>query len=482
MIDIQVRTRDRFSVEFKIGYVTREASKVNEFMMNTWFFVPHSLDINASTYSKRDFYKDVKSNIRLITPAFSLQEIAGGESVPFRLLESSFRALAAGVTREMMEEYEYQIKMFASIVKSALRNGAEHIVHNPVAGDREFLARGYAAGAREIARRYREVRRVINVPTVPRDAMSYYLFGDEYISILVETHAFRLLEGLERVAPECFAAARETLMELAREEIAYKEAQGYLVASRDDRTRNRAVIYRRGMLKKYAESELFLRASKRRDGVWVEQAYYSLAAGLSMGFATVSSFSFQQTYGNFTMPLFVALVVSYMLKDRLKELARYYLVHKMGRRYFDHKTTIRIKENAIGWIKEGFDFVSEERVPAEVMDMRARPDLLEAENRVAGEKIILYRKLVRVDAEALARNNQYETSGVNDITRFHVGGFLEKMDGREYQLLVPGGEKVTGEKVYYLNFLMQFRYDGRVNYRRFRLTLTREGIQGIEEL
>jgi hypothetical protein len=119
------------------------------------------------------------------------------------------------------------------------------------------------------------------------------------------------------------------------------------------------------------------------------------------------------------------------------------------------------------------------------MSRRARPDLLEAENRVAGEQIILYRKLVRVDAAALARYNQYNTAGVNDITRFSVAGLLTKMDNREYHLDIPGEGRahgvVVGEKVYYLNFLMQFQYDGKVNYRRFRLTLTHDGIQEVQE-
>ena len=37
-----------------------------------------------------------------------------------------------------------------------------------------------------------------------------------------------------------------------------------------------------------------------------------------MIFATGIAFAFQQKYGNFTIPLFVALVISYMLKDRIK--------------------------------------------------------------------------------------------------------------------------------------------------------------------
>lgn len=93
MIDIQVRVHDRFSVEFKIGYVVRKDLKVNDFMMNTWIFVPNSLDINPFTYSKNQFYRDVKSNIRLITPIYELSEVADSQSLPFMFLEGAFNEL-----------------------------------------------------------------------------------------------------------------------------------------------------------------------------------------------------------------------------------------------------------------------------------------------------------------------------------------------------------------------------------------------------
>ena len=117
----------------------------------------------------------------------------------------------------------------------------------------------------------------------------------------------------------------------------------------------------------------------------MEQIYYSIAAGLSMIFATVVAFSFQKKYGNFTMPLFVALVVSYMLKDRIKELMRFYFAHRLGKNYFDRKTTISMNERVVGWIKDGVDFISERKVPEEIIERRARPDLLEADNRNGGK-------------------------------------------------------------------------------------------------
>ena len=70
MIDIKTKIHDKFSIEFKIGFSGRSKLRENNFSINSWIFIPNGLDINSSTYSNEQFYKDVKSNIRLITPRY----------------------------------------------------------------------------------------------------------------------------------------------------------------------------------------------------------------------------------------------------------------------------------------------------------------------------------------------------------------------------------------------------------------------------
>ncbi len=71
MIDIKAKIHDKFSVEFKVGFVA-DGERGNDFAINTWIFLPNSLDINPATYGSEDFYRDVKSNVRFITPIFPL--------------------------------------------------------------------------------------------------------------------------------------------------------------------------------------------------------------------------------------------------------------------------------------------------------------------------------------------------------------------------------------------------------------------------
>ena len=116
MIEIQAKIHDKFSIEFKVGFITRKRLAISDFVMNTWIFVPHSLDINPMTYDKTRFYRDIKSNVRLITPVYLLRDLATTDTLPFQELEKAFRQLSSTPTRTATAEYESQVKMFASRV------------------------------------------------------------------------------------------------------------------------------------------------------------------------------------------------------------------------------------------------------------------------------------------------------------------------------------------------------------------------------
>ena len=487
MIEIKAKIHDKFSIEFKVGFVVRRKVKKNLFAINTWIFVPNSLDINPQTYGKDQFYRDVKSNVRLITPQFILRDIAGGEAIPLTHLRNALDALASSPTRTNIVEYEYQIKMFAAIFKSSLRNETIHIRNSNVPEDLVFLCDSFVDNIRHILTGYRSLRQIINTPTVNDELRAYFSFGDEFLSHITEFYTYRVVRKVEYLSDsEYYQKVRDKLTELIREEQAYKRKNGYHTVTPNDPEGNRDLIFRHGILKKYIESALYIKLNKKRDGYAVEQMYYSIAAGLAMIFATTVAFTFQKKFGNFTMPLFVALVVSYMVKDRIKELMRYYFAHRLGKQYFDNKASINIKEEPVGWIKEGVDFITDSKTPREVLELRNRSSLLKAENRIFDEKIILYRKLVYIDSEELERHNEYRVSGINDILRLHINRFTQKMDDPEVPLsLLTENDKVSqisSQKIYYLNIVMQFQYENQLEYKRFRIVLTRDGILKIQEM
>lgn len=471
MIALKPKIHDRYSIEFKMGFVADSQPEESDFMVGMWIFVPSSLDITPATFTHAEFYRFVKSNIRLITPHFKLSEIVGGDAVPLM-----------NVTSASDDDYEYQLKFFSAIVKSSVRDSRDAILSAPEA-EREAMSVRFASDVHEIFSTMDRLRSVS--PGVGH--AECHDWCDEFLCNVVAQYSMAIYEaGTGRHGILQKQGRPASIASLLHEIDERRIANGYGRADSDDYNGNKEFIHRRGVLKKYVESLLYLRVPKKRDGVLVEQAYYSFAAGMAMIFATVVAWAFQRHFGNLTWPLFIALIISYMLKDRIKELMRFWFAHKVSDKYFDNKAKMSIHGTKIGSLKEAVDFIPSSKVPEEVDAMRNGSHLFSAENGFADENIILYRKKVHLDFDKMQKVSTYNFDGVNDIIRLQVRPFLRKMDDPDQTFYIIGEDDnlkpVTCKKDYFVNIILQYSYGNTTEYKRFRLDLDRDGIKGMEEI
>ena len=486
MISIQAKKHDNYSVEFKFGFNCNEGSKRDDFSVNAWVFVPNSLGVNAENYGKKQFYRDVKSNVRLITPTYLLREIAQEDSLPLNSLRNAMEQLLKSPAASDLDTYEYHLKMFAAIFKSSIRNHSLHIRSVGNVENDKYLVDDYVASVEAVLTKFRAMYRIIDVPTVPEKVRAYFRLCDEFMGHVVAVQTIRIIKYIDSLQKnEGCAYARGKFTTLIRKEQEYKESRGYGLIT-EDCEHNRRLVYHRGMLKKFIESELYIRLDKKRDGVAVEQLYYSIAAGIAMIFATAVAWITQTRYGNITWPLFVALVVSYMLKDRIKDLMRYYFAHKLGNKYYDNKAVITIGKKRVGEIKEGFDFISSEKLPVQVKSLREASAGIDEAANIIEEKVMLYRKRISMDNEALASNDNYPMRGINEIMRLHLNRFTLKMDNPEVpvETLDSRGEikTVLVDKIYYLNVVFNFRHGSESEFHHFKIAMTRDGVQSVDVL
>jgi hypothetical protein len=486
MIDTEVNVHDKFALEFKIGFITnKDRTDINDFRINTWIFLPDSLDINRHTYRKTDFYKDVKNNLRLITPVYSLEEILEPGRGPLPRLQKALDAMAVDTGNEALtESFAYQIKMFVCIVKSALRRHVQVINSTTTDEKAAFHVQAYINNTRKIALQYRKKWDKLMLPNMTKGQRDLFSFGDDFLGNIIEQYAFMIMKILK--GKPVFETVKAELYKLIEDEKAHKKKRGFMLLEKGNEKHNSLVITQRYILKKFVESDLFLQIIRKKDGLFVRQFSYSIAAGIAMIFATLVSFFATLQYGNFTTDLFIILVFSYMFKDRIKDMVRYYFSSKLDKKYFDSKLKLSIRKQEIGWIKEAFDFIEENKLPDEVRSLRARSPLVEAENRMYNEKIILYRKWVNLSEEKIEKYKEYRLSGINDITRFHLINFTQKMDNPYIPLYISNAEKgyepIQGNKVYSLYFIIQCQSEEDEYYKKYRILLDRNGISDVSEL
>ena len=59
------KQHDKYQLEMKFTYPLNTELAQNEYHVDTYIFLPNSLGISSTTYSKQDFYSDLQEYIRL---------------------------------------------------------------------------------------------------------------------------------------------------------------------------------------------------------------------------------------------------------------------------------------------------------------------------------------------------------------------------------------------------------------------------------
>ena len=466
MIELTTKIHDKFTIEFKVGFNTSAAikpMKYSDFVMNTWIFVPNSLDINAAKYSKDDFYRDLKSVVRLITPSYSLHDLANDEQLlPNQSLISSFDEILSAP--DETQDLFHSIKMYC-------------------ASERRKSCLQFLEDSSKIVNRFRSLLSKLNSEKVGERTKQVFAYGDEFLSNVLEKYTYLLRDAIRLDHPEDYLELEADFKEVLLAEHTYREQQGYLSVKADDIHGNEDFVFRASLLKKFSESDLYLNATKRKNTFLVEQILYSLAAGAAMVVATLSSFFFQQRYGNFTLPFLIALVISYMFKDRLKDWLRLIFARRVSNKVFDTRTDFRIKGRYIGWSKDSVDFVDSDTILPEVMELRNRNPLF-AEVSGKDEKVLLFRKKVQLWPHELAKASPFPMKGINDILRYNITEYTRKMDNPSFPLSGTWEDNqykpIEGKKIYHLSFIVQCVYEGKTEYKRVVVRCDRNGIVDVK--
>lgn len=484
MIDETIRIRDLYQFEIKLHYPMSQENAVATYDLECYIFVPYSLGMHRENYSKERFYDDLQTHIRFKTPSVLLTGIASEQDSPLAELKASVAPLGKSSDSANIDEFEYRLKLFCCILQSSLRDFVSYIGETTDADDRERLVKQYLDAVATITDSYRAMRAEVFLPGVGQRATAIYAFGDEYFSLLVERSCYDLLRLLREAGTAQRQKSQRKIMEVIAREVGYRESRQYLSIPTDQHD-NEQLIYRRNVLKKYMHNVLFLNTRTKHEGRLIEHGLFGIAAGISMLFATVVLFLSQSIYGPLTLPVFLALVIGYMFKDRIKELLRVYFSEKVSSVLFDHKTRIYSNlRRSIGHCRESFDFIDEGKVPDRIMKVRNRDHITEIESDWVSESILRYRKRIRLSSRAIsALYRGIETGGINDIMRFSVAGFTRRMGNPRKELFVLDEDdfrRVKAERVYHLNLILRYGGAERVRYKRFRIVLNRRKIKRIE--
>ncbi len=490
----RVAVHDHYQLEMKLGYPLVGGRKTR-YRIDTYIFAPQSLGINAVTYGRSDFYRDIQHYVRMKTPQLTLRQLLDEANSPLCDSEKVLATHPAGLSSALEQRLRDSFRFLRAILKSALQEAASPMNRpappNPAARATIYLgvANALLDDAGAIIDRYRFLGIALNRAHAGPTLQRTYRLTDESMSLLVEEALLKHHEQASLWLPsELRDLWRERLATKIRSEIAHRQEQRYpsvlTKQSQDD------YLLRVSALKKFTSSVLWLPTNVRREGTTWEQVLFSIAAGVSMVFATVVAFFAQSIYGQFTLPVFVALVVAYMFKDRIKEQGRAMSASFLSRRLYDYRTVIQTQDEqrTLGYVREKMTYVDLRQVPEAVRAVRdaGGDGLLDLPSQQ--ETVILYTKDVMLNGAAFRYIREHDLGGnaINDIMRYDIRPFLRKMDDPRQEKLMLDGERVVRvrcHRTYHLNLVSVFRnadQDAPTSERTL-LVLDRKGIVRIAQ-
>ncbi len=467
----QVREHDRYQVEIKQHYPLT-AGRHLSYEVSTYIFIPSGLGIDESSYPIDEFYRRTQNYTRLSVGSRSLRELAHGTNSTLDVVE---RTLKSDQTSDA--DAVRSLKLLCVAFQKAL--GLHLPTRNESKKSNVIATRELLTEIETILDRHRALRPEIESRgEQPREA---YQMTAERMSLLAEDALLKSYDIVCRRLPE-HAIVDDLAQAIEREKVHREELNPALTLSPNGA--NEAFLSRDSYLKKCVSSVLYLKSERGTEGATLEHVIYAVAAGIAMIFATAATFYSQRAFGAFTLPVFCALVLSYMFKDRIKEIGRAHLGQFLRDRLSDRKTEVRAADggSTLGFIRETVRHLPASKVPPEIKASRhSAPAGLE-------ESVLRYTKQVVLSSQGLEELEGLgaEIGGITDILRYDVRPYLHRMDDPiETRLCWADNrlQRVRCQKNYVVELVSAQRYSGSESYDDLKsttLVLNRKGIKRVE--
>lgn len=506
ILDSRIKVHDRHRFEVKLDLDLDEATD-NSYAVETYFFIPRALNVGPHNYTKEKFYNSSQRYIRFSTPKISIGKLcdpALSTSPLNRVRAELSKVLAGDNSNQLVDLVCDELRLLGCIIRGEVRDYVKIFVEGlagysgaaPSAQRKLFVGEGLENFFSDLGRletALSSLRAEISDPAVPVKVRETATFFDEYVSLILEEYLTSLVEAL-RANPEArarFAGIEQQASQMAVTQGRYRQAMKYpsvLVPG----SSNEVIIYRRGVLKKFMSGVLYLKA-EFSEWETLTQVAFGLSAGAAMLFAALVTIYFQSRYTMNSLPFVLALVISYIFKDRIKDWLKLLFSKNMTRWISDRKIDIMdpVAGGRIGLLKEAFTFINERAVPPEVARLRRIDNITSVDEEGKPERVCKYKKEIILYPEMIIKHHE-RRRGLNDIMRFNIADMLAQADDPavDYPYVEPASGEVrvaACSRVYHLNLIMKYSYPDRraqprVNYERIRIVVNKNGIVRMEEV
>lgn len=511
MADTRLEPHDKNQLELKLAYVLDPERRKQRYRVETYLFLPVTLGLNSTTYTAERFFEQTLAFVRLKTPTVSLASLTRKKDVTefFAPAKRLLRDMLAGKTKQEAQS-QNQLKLIGCVFRSAVRDELRHVLDRfrriVPNGSTDAAARAQVADLfgrfcddlQSALGRIRTLGRDCEHAAMPRPVRHVWYAVDEYTALVAEAAVTRLVTAADPYLVDVdkkdpLVKARAKLADAALGCYDYRRTRGYHSFVEPGAT-NEHLPFRQRLLKRLVTSVLYLDTYAGAPGTLLQDTVGMIAAAIAMLFAVVAGMWAQRRWDVFSGAFVAAMVVSYIVKDRIKEWGKRYLGPKIRGLAGMPTRVVRVRESdgrkVIGELKETFCIVDPEELDEEITTLRHIDHPTGVAEAGRPEVVVSYVKEVTLSSKGL-RNQLPAVQGLNDIIRFNVNELRHRMDDpyEDYPHVHPETRELTNARcmrVYHLNLVLRITSghgkSKHVETERVRVVVNQERILRVEQV
>lgn len=506
---VRLEVHDHEQLALEIRHAPGSATAGGTHDVELFLFIPQNVGLTAANYPSVDFYNDLTTYLRIDLPELGLEALRANARSPLQGLavlghgQGPPDRMGIAVQlfgHEFTEAIRHERKRLCSLLRASTyyetthpqeAAGPDRTWHDELLGG----VRELAATSRAALDRLRAAKHTFSpFRRVAPDVWEVFQQTDEYTSLFLDDELATLAHELF-ARPELFDGSGWTtrvlheLSTCAATEARYRQAQGFVNLEATPGTNREYFLYRRSILKKAVQEALWVDTRRRKADSYLRNAAGMVAAGLAATWALIAQLParFFSLSPLAQMLMFVLPVVAYIMKDRIKEVTKEWMIRRL--RAYDQETELvgsQLARSGLGslrgTLREKVSFL--DRAPDDVLAIRKRGRWI-ASVRIGGEAVLWYRRKL----EIITPQQQPRSTGelaLRQIIRLNLRHFMTRLDERDqivqhYEPSIGGFATHEIAKVYHLNVVARIGGPGQeAHLGRWCVVLSREGIERIE--
>lgn len=487
-----VRRHSKKQLEIKVEYPLDEKVNTADYQLDFYFFFPSQLHVNSKRVGSDNFLNNMQINTRFSSPLMPLEKVFDTDFHLSPLIRIENILSQQGMEdKDIHSDLLYELQVLCNLYRAETRNFVTLMKKEISRDKRDEICRKRIGHMLETIKsfisRFRKLHEKFLDPHIHEDHRTALYWADESISIITENAFISLYK-------DCWTLkdSKELISlieEIIENEVSYRKSMNYQYQyNKEDSLCGETMAYRENVLKKWSQSAMYMNKENSQAPKRIGHLIAGTAAATAMFFAVFVTIYAENFFPKNSTSWILIIVLSYVFKDRIKEILRHSFGNMMPRLTSDQQSNLfdPAHKTKAGKSTGTLRFTNPTSISSEIQTVRYKKQN-PFRKILPPNDVVHYKRVIKIKP-ALLKKSHSRLDAITEIIRFQIDPWLKEMDDSQdkiYRLEEGKTIPLKGSRLYRIHLIIRLREQNKKKDKKlyhYNLNLNKSGIVRIKKV